>query len=349
MRPPRTPSLSPDAAACGEATTTRVGGVSGSGATGEPPRPAGGAGSPRRSDGGGSAPSTADGRPDSEEASRTVLVSPVFLGHLAVRDHARLAERLADDIGRLRHARITHNDIGQVRDQLEAFLTDDLIPFLHAEDDALIEAAGHAHRPGRWSRGQRVNRRRSRDHRRVIDAVHALQRADTPLLALARAERVRALFFAHLIGEDRDLLAAARAEADGHSGQRAGTDGLVAELGELLAHDHARITAAVTTAREAAAAGSEDEVGACDRATAALSQHAAVMATRAYPMVWRVLPKPERAVIGPLTEDLRCAERAMRHLNRLLGGRRARTRTTGDGCGATSSRRGSATWSTRSR
>jgi len=62
------------------------------------------------------------------------------------------------------------------------------------------------------------------------------------------------------------------------------------------------------------------ENGGHQHCAAALSQHAAVMATRAYPMVWRVLPKPERAAIGPLTEDLRCAERAMRHLNRLLGG-----------------------------
>ena len=237
---------------------------------------------------------------------------------LTIRDHARLAERLADNIGRLRQARLSHDDIHQVRERLETFLTDDLIPYLHAEEDALSATSDHPHRPG-W-RGQRRLRRRLREHRQVIDAVHALRLADTPVLALARAERVKALLFAHLVGEDRELLAAARAGGVGHSGQASGSAALTAELDELLVHDHARITAAVTVAREAATDGSDDELAAFDRAAAALSQHAAVMATRAYPMVRGVLTRPERAAIPPLAEDLRRAERAMRHLNRLLGG-----------------------------
>ncbi len=67
--------------------------MSGSGATGEPPRPAGGAGSPRRSDGGGSAPSTADGRPDSPKPERAAI------GPLT--EDLRCAERATRHLNRL--------------------------------------------------------------------------------------------------------------------------------------------------------------------------------------------------------------------------------------------------------
>lgn len=262
-------------------------------------------------------PRTPSASPDAPAGGAAPVALP-FSGELTVRDHARLAERLADDIGRLRQARLSHHDFPQVRDRLEAFLTDDLIPYLHAEEAALSKAADRPHRRGWW--GSRRPRRRLREHRRVIDAAHALRRADTPVLALARAERVRALFFAHLIGEDREFLATAGAGAGEHPDRSSGTAALTAELDELRIHDHARITAAIAAARDAAAEESDDELGACDRAVAALSQHAAVMATRAYPMVRRVLSDPERAALRPLTGDLRCAERAMRHLNRLLRG-----------------------------
>jgi len=124
-------------------------------------------------------PRTPSASPDAPAGGAAPVALP-FSGELTVRDHARLAERLADDIGRLRQARLSHHDFPQVRDRLEAFLTDDLIPYLHAEEAALSKAADRPHRRGWW--GSRRPRRRLREHRRVIDAAHALRRADTPVL-----------------------------------------------------------------------------------------------------------------------------------------------------------------------
>jgi len=293
MRPPRTPSASSDATDPGQPLAPACDGD-------RVPSASGVRSAPEEPDGAGQGSTT---------------------GGLTVRDHARLAERLADDIGRLRQARLSHHDVGPARDRLEAFLSDDLIPSLHVEDGARPESSDRSRRAGwRGSRGQRRIHRRVRDRRRIIDAAHALRLADTPVLALVRAEHLRALFFAHLAWEDRELLAAARAGADDRSGPSAGAAALSAELDKLLVHDHGRISAAVTVARDAAAGGSDDELYACDRAVAALSQHAAVMSTRAYPMVRRVLPGPDRAATRALTEDLRGAVRALWHLNRLLRG-----------------------------
>ncbi len=238
-------------------------------------------------------------------------------GKQIVRDHARLAERLADNIGRLRQAHLDHDDAHEVRDRLEAFLVDDLIPNLQAEESALREIAGPHRRTGWWARrAQRRLHQRLHEHRQVIDAAHELQRAETTVLALARAEDVRALFFAHLVAEDRELVASAQVGA----GEDADRDAINVELDELLVHDHARIAAAITAARDAAADGSDDELGACDRAVAALAQHAAVMSTRAYPMIPGTRSGLDRVATRALTQDLRRAERAMRHLNRLLRG-----------------------------
>ncbi|PZS04856.1 MAG: hypothetical protein DLM56_04535 [Pseudonocardiales bacterium] len=274
----------------------------------------------RLDDDGGSVPAPSDPRAGSEDAVG-ISDGPVTPGgELTVRDHARLAERLADDIGRLRQARLNHHDVRQVQDRLQAFVTEELIPYLHAEDAVLADTSTRRRPGGRASRETRRVKRQRREHHRMMEIADALRLADTPVLVLARAEDLRALLFAHLAREDRELMAAARAGADEALGPSSAAAVLSAELEELLAHDHARITAAITGARDAAADQSDEELGACDRATAALSQHAAVMSTRAYPMLRRVLPAPERAATGPLTEDLRSAERALRHLNRLLRG-----------------------------
>lgn len=198
-------------------------------------------------------------------------------------------------------------------------MTEELIPYLHAEDAVLADTSTRRRPGGRASRETRRVKRQRREHHRMMEIADALRLADTPVLVLARAEDLRAPLFAHLAREDRELMAAARAGAGEAPGPSSAAV-LSAELEELRAHDHARITAAITGARDAAADHSIEELGACDRATAALSQHAAVMSTRAYPMLRRVLPRPERAATRPLTEDLRSAERALRHLNRLLRG-----------------------------
>lgn len=245
-------------------------------------------------------------------------VSPHPSGKQIVRDHARLAERLADDIGRLRQARLDHGDTRAVRDRLEAFLVEDLIPNLQAEESALREVAGPRRRTGWWaSRAQRRLHQRLHEHRQVIKAAHELQRAETTVLALARAEDVRALLFAHLVGEDRELATVTQAAAADEDSDRVA---IGAELIELLVHDHARVTAAITVARDAMTDRSDDELDACDRAVAALSQHAAVMSTRAYPMIPGPRSGPDRAATRALTDDLRRAERAMGHLSRLLRG-----------------------------
>ncbi len=243
----------------------------------------------------------------------------IFSIELAVRDHARLAERLADHISQLRQARLTHDDIAAPRDRLHAFLTDDLIPYLHNEEATMYARSAGSRWPG-WlgARAQRRTRRRLRDHSEIIAAADAVRSAETTLQALNRAEQVRALLDAHLVAEDRELLAAARSKPD--AGRQASLSGALAtELQQILAQDHLRIARAVTLARDATA-GAPDQLDACDRATAALAQHAAVMATRAYPMAQSLLPRRERAAIRAMRDDLRCAERALRHLNRILRG-----------------------------
>lgn len=237
--------------------------------------------------------------------------------HLIICSHAQLAERLAENIDRLRKARLAHNDTREARDQLEAVVAEDLVSHLQAEEDALQAIAG-AHRRGSWrsARAQRHLRRELREHRRLIRAGHELGCAETTVQALARAEDLRALLFAHLAEEDHELVRAAVAGPDEDLDRAS----ITTELEVILAHDHARITDAVIAAREAAVSGSDDEMGTCDRAVAAVSQHAAVMSTRVYPMTGRRRSGPDRATTRALTDDLRNAERAMRHLHRSLRG-----------------------------
>ena len=245
--------------------------------------------------------------------------SSTFSIELAVRDHARLAERLADHISQLRQARLTHHNIAAPRDHLHAFLTDYLIPYLQDEEATVYGPLAGSRWPG-WlgPRAQRRTRRRLRDHSEIIAAADAVRSAETTALTLNRAERVRALLDAHLVAEDRELLAAARSTPD--VGRRASLSGALAtELQEILVQDHVRIARAVTLARDATA-DAPDQLDACDRATAGLAQHAAVMATRAYPMAQCLLPRRERAAIRSMRDDLRCAERALRHLNGILRG-----------------------------
>jgi hypothetical protein len=239
----------------------------------------------------------------------------VFSVELAVPDHARLAERLADRIGQLRQARVRPDDVAATRERLHAFLAEDLVPYLHDEEAALYAGSG---RPG-WqgARARRRAGRRLRDHHRIITAADAVQSAESAPLALQRAERLRALFDAHLIREDRELMAAARSTSvDG--GRPEWSAVLATELQEVHARDHERIAHAISLASQAT--NVLDQRDACDHATAALSQHAAVMATRAYPMARELLPGAESATIRSLRRDLRSAERALRHLNRTLRG-----------------------------
>lgn len=247
-------------------------------------------------------------------------MSTPFSRKLATRDHARLAQRLADDIDRLRVARHQNREVQQAQDGLNAFLADDLIPYLRAEEAELYAASAGSQPPGRFGaiKKRRLSQR-LREHREVIGAADALHSVTTPLQALTNAEHVASLFNAHLVEEDRELLAAPRPQADDGSAATL-TAVLATELDEVLAHDHARIAHAVTLARHAAAQDPANKVGACDRAIAALSQHAAVMSTVVYPMARRLLPGPERALLRRLSADLRQAERAMRHLNRLIRG-----------------------------
>lgn len=255
----------------------------------------------------------------SAEPGHAASTSSIFSIELAVRDHAMLAERLADHISQLRQARLMHHDIAAPRGRLHAFLTDDLIPYLHNEEATMYGLSAGSHRPGSLgARAQRRTRRRLRDHSEIIAAADTVRSAETTLQALNRAERVRALLDAHLVAEDRELLAAARSKPDA-GGQASLPGALAAELQEILVQDHLRIARAVTLARDATADG-PDQLDACDRATAALAQHAAVMATRAYPMAQRLLPRREQAAIRAMQHDLRCAERALRHLNRILRG-----------------------------
>jgi hypothetical protein len=253
------------------------------------------------------------------EPGHAASTSSIFSIELAVRDHAQLADRLADHISQLRQARLTHDDIAAPRDRLHAFLTDDLIPYLHNEEATMYARSAGSRWP-RWlgARAQRRTRRRLRDHSKIIAAADAMRSAETTLQALNRAEQVKALLDAHLVAEDRELLAAARSKPDA-GGQASLSGALATELQQILAQDHLRIARAVTLARDAAG-GAPDQLDACDRATAALAQHAAVMATLAYPMAQRLLPRRERAAIRAMRDDLRCAERALRHLNRILRG-----------------------------
>jgi hypothetical protein len=193
------------------------------------------------------------------------------------------------------------------------------MPYLRSEEAALYAGPGSSRRPGWLGRQMpRRSRRRLRDHRRIIAAADTMRSAETTPLALTRVERLRTLFDQHLAREDRELLAAERSRPDDRR-RPSRSAALAAELQEILVQDHARIARTIALARDTAADPSE-EVDACDHATAALSQHAAVMAARAYPMAKRLLPSPDRVGLVSLRHDLRRAERALRHLNRTLRG-----------------------------
>jgi hypothetical protein len=234
---------------------------------------------------------------------------------LAVPDHVRLAERLADHIGHLREARTRQEELAAARDGLHAFLAEDLVPYLHAEEAVLYARSGRS--GWRGFRARQRTGRRLRDHRRIITAADAVRSAGSVPLALDRAERLRALFDAHLFREDRELIAVARSMAVG--GSRPEWSAVLAtELLEIHARDHARIARAISLASQAT--NVLDQRDACDHATAGLSQHAAVMSTRAYPMARRLLPSDAWAIVRSMRGDLRSAERALRHLNRTLRG-----------------------------
>src|SRR5690242_11238413 len=137
------------------------------------------------------------------EPGHAASTSSIFSIELAVRDHAQLADRLADHISQLRQARLTHDDIAAPRDRLHAFLTDDLIPYLHNEEATMYaRSAGSRWPRGLGARAQRRTRRRLRDRSKIIAAADAMRSAETTLQALNRAEQVRALLDAHLVAED---------------------------------------------------------------------------------------------------------------------------------------------------
>jgi hypothetical protein len=244
-------------------------------------------------------------------------MSTPFSSKLGPRDHARLAQRLADGVARVREARLQHRDVELARDELYAFLTDDLIPYLHSEEAGLYASSKDSHRLRRLRPGNRRVSRHLREHRQLIRAAEAVHSATTALQVLTCAERVVRLFDAHLSAEDRELLATSRRQAGDGSTLAAA---LAAELNEVIVHDHARIGQHIQLAQRASTGDVANRMAACDRAIASLSQHASVMSTGAYPMVRPLLQGSAAETVGRLIADLRRAERAMRHLNGLLRG-----------------------------
>ncbi|MEO8749038.1 MAG: hypothetical protein ABI384_01460 [Allobranchiibius sp.] len=227
--------------------------------------------------------------------------------------HAQLAERVTDAIWELHQARLTEVNVEAARAQLEDLLVRQLLPVLNTEDRALQSCGTDRHLVRRMKqRSERRHHRQLREHRRMIEAVHDVQRAHTSMLALNHAERVSALLTAHLIGEDRELAAAPESERD-HGA-------LTAELQELVHHDHARITQAMVAARLAATNRSEDELGSFDRVVSAVSHHAVVMTTRAYPMLRSADSELGPACTASMLSELRSIEHTIRALNNLLRG-----------------------------
>ncbi len=276
-------------------------------------------------------------------------MSAVFSSELALRDHARLAQRLADEIVRLREARFQHWDTRPARAVLNEFLVDELIPYLQAEEGMFYHASAHSESSG-TSRPVKKRRlsRRLREHRELIGAADALRSATTQLQTLTEARRVASLLNAHLVVEDRDLLAALNRQTDGGLAPTL-TDALATELDTVLIYDHDRVARAVSLARHVAAEDPANRLIACDRAVAALSQHAAVMSTVAYPIARRLLRRGERVRLHRMTADLRQAERAMRHLNRLVRGAARENPGYEISCGRASKRLGDATSPTKNR
>lgn len=87
-----------------------------------------------------------------------------------------------------------------------------------------------------------------------------------------------------------------------------------------MRHDHGRITDAMVAARIAATHRSEDELGSFDRVVSAVSHHAVVMSTRAYPMLRSADPELGHAVTDSMVEELRTVEHAIGRLNGILRG-----------------------------
>lgn len=232
-------------------------------------------------------------------------------------DHAQLAERIADAIWALHQARLAQGDSEAARGRLERLLTGELLPLMSAEDRALRSCESEHHLLRRMSaRSERRHRRQLREHRRMVDAVQDVKRARTVTQALDRAERVSALLTAHLTGEDHELASSPESKQD----HRALNKGLATELDELVRHDHGRITDAMGAARIAATHRSEDELGSFDRVVSAVSHHAVVMSTRAYPMLRSADPELGHAATDSMVDELRTVEHAIGRLNGLLRG-----------------------------
>ncbi len=235
----------------------------------------------------------------------------------SVCSHAQLAERIADAIWELHQARLTQEDVDATRDYLEGLLAGQLLPLLEEEDRALRSCGTDRHFVRRIrDRSERRHHRQLREHHRITDAVHDVHRARTGTQVLDRAERVSALLTAHLMGEDRELATAPEAkERHGAPG-----DELTAELQELVRHDHGRITAAMAAARLASTHRSADELGSFDRVESAVSHHAVVMSTRAYPLLRSADPALGHACTDSMVGELRTIEHAIRALNELIRG-----------------------------
>lgn len=249
---------------------------------------------------------------DPAATSRSELVEAV---EHTLRDHVRLTEALARAIGRLRQARLLRGHVDDARTALCAFLAQDLVPTLRADDAAVSEAAERNAHDGRLASRTRTSRGRTRELDRVVHAVSAVLAARTAPQALVRAERLRALVDDYVAREDRELLAAAR--HDGLAGRApvAGGISLTDVLGDVLVQDHRRIARAVEQACHPAGSFA-DQMHAFDRAAAALSHHAAVMATTAYPAARRALAgHGQGGVLDPLHADLHGSVCAVRELH----------------------------------
>jgi hypothetical protein len=254
--------------------------------------------------------------PQSRRASylkERAVPSQSFSTDLATRDHAHLAEQLADNIDQLRQSRILLADPYPARNRLDAFLVEGLVPYLRAEDRALYTGgSGSGLSPGRVAR-------RLREHALLTGAIDGVSGARTPWLALLGGRRVQDLLDDHLAHEDNDLLVDLhRAETGSAVGL---TAALAAELDGVLKHEHVRIGKAIALAAHRDVWDEAwQQLAVWDRAIAALSQHAVVLSATIYPLARRRLPVPESTPTRGLTDDLRRATRAARHLNMLARG-----------------------------
>lgn len=263
-----------------------------------------------------------------------------------VLEHALLSQQLSSKVHELRAALDSGRDLSAAVSDLQEFIRTDLESYVrslvgllrsdsqlgtlrsrlswlptsavrrHArEHQLLLEAfaAFEQMNPTAVSSDQRVRRGRPSLH--YTHTSQAQSRAVRPADMLRQAERVLRLWNTHVAHEDVHFMQAAESSGELDAESRVT---LGAHLQAEMVDQHRQLTGMVELAK-AASLNSRPEAIHFSRATAALSSHAARVATGLYPAINAVFPE-SRAVNDGRSASIFAAARAMAKVEAALAG-----------------------------